>query len=400
MKILWVKSDFLHPTQRGGQIRTLEILRRLHAEHEVHYIAYDNPAHPEGIAKAREYCSAAYPVVLHVPGRRSPAFLLQALKNLAQPLPLSLARYDSPQMRREIAKVTAAHSFDSIVCDFLAMAPNFEDLGGCVLFQHNVENKIWLRHAEHAGNYWSRTYFRSQYQRMLDYETTACRQSGHIIAVSDVDRDTMQSEFGVSKISVVPTGVDVDYFAQRPAPPMETDMVFVGAMDWMPNIDAMSFFVSDVLPLIRKRHPRCRLVIAGREPAPQVRKLAEADSLIRVTGTVPDIRPYLHGAAVSIVPIRIGGGTRLKIYEAMAAGVPIVSTRVGAEGLDYADGKDILLADTARDLAAACIRLLEDPELRRQIREGGLRRAEEFSWKSIGKRFEQVLRENALVMKS
>src|SRR5262245_36445079 len=147
MKILWVKSDFLHPTQRGGQIRTLEILSRLHKDHEIHYIAYANPAHPEAISRAREYCSVAYPVNLHLPSRRSPSFLMQAGKNLAQALPLSLARYNSPQMRREINKAMMLHRFDAVVCDFLAVAPNFESLRQCVLFQHNVENKIWLRHA-------------------------------------------------------------------------------------------------------------------------------------------------------------------------------------------------------------------------------------------------------------
>ena len=238
-----------------------------------------------------------------------------------------------------------------------------------------------------------RLYFQSQFRRTLAYERASCLAAAHVIAVSGIDRDLMTSQFGVdaSRISVVSTGVDVDYFAPPPASPPVADLVFVGAMDWMPNIDGIDFFVSQVLPLIRRRLPRCSLVIAGRSPGPAITALAAADPLIQVTGTVPDVRPYIWGSKVAIVPLRIGGGTRLKIYEAMAAGKPVVSTTVGAEGLDVDEGVNIFRADDAQSFADRCLQLLEDPALHARLASGARVQAARFSWDSIAQHFESIL---------
>ena len=175
MRILWVKSDFLHPTTRGGQIRTLEIVKRLHFRNEVHYIAYDNPAQPEGLQRAGEYCSHAYPVPLEVPPRRSLGFVAQLAVNLTSSMPLSLSRYCSRAMYDQIAKVLNSQQFDSVVCDFLAPAPNFADMSGVVLFQHNVESMIWRRHVEQAPDPLRKAYFKMQADRMFNWERRMCR---------------------------------------------------------------------------------------------------------------------------------------------------------------------------------------------------------------------------------
>ena len=163
-------------------------------------------------------------------------------------------------------------------------------------------------------------------------------------------------------------------------------------MDWMPNIDGMRWFVGEVLPRIRARRPNCTLTIAGRKPTSAITELAASDSGILVTGGVPDIRPYVWGAAVSIVPLRIGGGTRLKIYESMAARVPVVSTRIGAEGLAIHPPNDIRIADTAEEFASQCLDLLENPQQRSAIAEAAWTMvAERFSWESVAQQFEQIL---------
>jgi glycosyltransferase involved in cell wall biosynthesis len=392
MKILWVKTDFLHPTDRGGQIRTLETLRQLHANHEVHYVAYNNPAQPEGLRRASEYSFRAYPVDRPIPPRGSPRFLAQLARNLASPLPLAVGRYASRQMRDQVQSLISSVRFDSVVCDFLSVAPNIPDLSRSVLFQHNVETVIWRRHAEHAGSAVRRAYFRLQAERMSRYERTACQAAAHIIAVSENDASQMKQLFGVSRVSAVSTGVDLDYFA-RPADAAEGNgIVFVGAMDWMPNIDGARWFTQEILPLIRKKHPMTRLTLAGRSPVPELQAFAAADPLIEVTGTVPDIRPYLWNAALSIVPLRIGGGTRLKIYEAMAAGIPVVSTAVGAEGLAVQDGQTIALADSPALFAERCLELLDSQD--RSARMSSAARAavaDRFSWAQVGRQFESIL---------
>jgi polysaccharide biosynthesis protein PslH len=394
MKILWVKNDFLHPTDRGGQIRSLETLKRLHQNHEIHYVAYNNPHQPEGMARAGEYSTRAYPVNRPVPKRGTPAFFVQLAGNLFSDLPLAVGRFRSSAMQSQIQTLMSEIAFDSVVCDFLAVAPNIPDLSRAVLFQHNVETVIWRRHAKHAGDPLRRAYFGMQAQRMFRTEREACRKAAHVIAVSDNDAAQMNELFGVERISAVPTGVDIEYF-RRPEGQgsRQYDLVFVGAMDWLPNVDGARFFVRDVLPLIRAERPDCSVVLAGRSPVPEIQAYAAADPLITVTGTVADIRPYLWNAGVSIVPLRIGGGTRLKIYEAMAAGVPVVSTPIGAEGLAVRDGVNIRLTDDPAAFASSCLDLLNDRDRSRTQSSAALDLVtSEFSWNKIAGAFEDILR--------
>src|SRR5579871_923174 len=392
MKILWVKADYLHPTTKGGHIRTLETLKRLHRRHEVHYVALDLAEQAGGVARCGEYCTKWYPIPHSAPVRGSFSFLMQAASNLFSKMPLAVSRYRSEGMRRQIETLVRAEKFDSVVCDFLFPAPNMPDLSSAVLFQHNVEALIWKRQFDTATNPLHRFYYQSQYRRMLGYEGHACREAKSVIAVSEQDARTMRSIYGVSRISAVPTGVDLDYFTpdERPAP--KADLVFTGSMDWVPNIDGIQWFVEEVLPLIRKKRPECSLVIAGRRPTADIERLAARDSRIRVTGTVDDIRPYLWESAVSIVPLRIGGGTRLKIYEAMAAMLPVVSTSIGAEGLDIRNGEDIHIADTPEAFAERCLELLQDPERRRRMADVAFGIvASRYSWEVVALKFEELL---------
>ena len=232
MKILWVSPSFLHPTTRGGQIRTLQMLSHLHRWHEIHYVAFERPGEPEGLGRSSEYSSRAYPIPHDVPARGSPRFLLQASRNLFSAMPLAVARYCSSRMQHQIDELIATQEFDRIVCDFLFVAPNLSALNRSVLFEHNVETNIWQRHRENASNRLFRAFFAIQAKRMFEYEGAVCRQSAHVIAVSGTDASRFQEMFGISKVSAVPTGVDVDYFkpgltGDVPA----ADLVFVGSMD-------------------------------------------------------------------------------------------------------------------------------------------------------------------------
>jgi glycosyltransferase involved in cell wall biosynthesis len=392
MKILWVKSDFLHPATKGGQIRTLETLKRLHRRHEIHYVALDLAQQAGGVERSSEYCTKAYPIPHSAPDRSTPLFWWQLAAGIFSPLPLTVSRYRSEAMRRQIDALYRQETFDVMVCDFLRTAVNISDLGNSVLFQHNVEALIWKRHAEHAPSPLHRRYFDSQYKRMSRYEGQVCRAVKSIIAVSCPDAQTMQSLYGVKQVAAVPTGVDLAYFEPPDSVERTADLVFLGSMDWMPNIDGMQWFVEQVMPLIRCRRPDCSLVIAGRHPPRRILRLVEQYARIKVTGTVPDVRPYLWGSTVCIVPLRIGGGTRLKIYEAMAAKIPVVSTTLGAEGLDVRHGEDIFLADSARDFAECCLTLLADPDERVRLAATAREKvATCYSWDVVARKFEALL---------
>jgi polysaccharide biosynthesis protein PslH len=394
MKILWANCNFLHPPNKGGSIRTLGILKHLQRRNEIHYAALES--HPEGPARSREYCFRAYPVPHQAPPRRSLAFALQLGRSLFSPLPLAIERFQSKEMSLLLQNLIRRESFDCLVVDHLPTAVSFPELENSVLFQHNVETVIWERHAGNAKDPLRKCYFGVQAKRMFAFERDVCRTVRHTVAVSPVDAEGMRKMFEVANISEVPTGVDIEYYTPARPVPRLADVVFVGSMDWLPNVDAVIYFVRDILPLIRRKKPECRLAIVGRMPPPGIVALAEGDARILVTGTVADVRPYLWGSGVSIVPMRVGGGTRLKIYESMAAKIPIVSTPVGAEGLAASHPDNIRLADNPRDFADHCLELLENREERLRMAGNAWEMVRtRFSHAQVAAHFETILEATA-----
>jgi sugar transferase (PEP-CTERM/EpsH1 system associated) len=391
MKILWVKSDLLHPTTKGGHIRTLEMLKRIHQRHEVHYAAFESDPQGEGVRRSGEYCTRVYTISHSPPPRTSLAFAAQMALGLFSSLPVVIFRYRSAAMARLLANLIDKEKFDSIVCDFITPATNFPSLRPCVVFQHNVETMIWRRYTQNARNRIEASYLNLQARRMFRFERDVCRAARHVVAVSNDDAAQLAEMFGIGPVSAIPTGVDVDYFTPAQSGPRD-GLVFVGSMDWLPNINGVRWFCAEILPLIRARRPDCRLSIVGREPTREILALGERDPLIRITGTVPDVRPYLWKAALSVVPLRVGGGTRLKIYEAMAARVPVVSTTIGAEGLEVDPARDIRIADDAASFAARCLELLEAPVSREALASAAWQLvADSFGWDHVARRFEAIL---------
>jgi polysaccharide biosynthesis protein PslH len=368
------------------------MLRALAKRHQVTYVCLDDgTAAPDALERAREYAHRVVTVPFRAPPRSSPAFWLDLVRNLASPLPYAIAKYRSRALRSAIVDECRRGEPDVVVCDFLAPSLNVpSDLGvPTVLFQHNVEAMIWERHATTARGALRRAFMGEQWRRMRRFEAAECRRFDHVVAVSPQDADVFRDDYRAPSVSDVPTGVDADYFQPRgDVPHRPRSLVFTGSMDWLPNEDAIQYFVAEVLPLVRARVPNVTLTVVGRNPSAPVRALADGDASIEVTGSVPDVRPYLESASAFIVPIRIGGGTRLKIFEAMSMGLPVVSTTVGAEGLPVRDGTDVVLADASTDFAAALVTLLEDPARARAM--GAVAAAavrERFAWEGIAAAF-------------
>jgi glycosyltransferase involved in cell wall biosynthesis len=279
-----------------------------------------------------------------------------------------------------------------VVCDFLDAAINFPEVLSLpsILFQHNVESEIWRRHAEIEKNPAKKLLYSLEFKKSLSYEKATLQRFDQVIAVSEHDRSLMSTWTDAERIAVVPTGVDLEQYRpdQSGREPGQVVM-FVGAMDWESNIDAVEYFCAEVWPIVLKSAPDARFRIVGRNPDNRVRNLASQS--VEVTGRVAAVIDQLREAAVVVVPLRIGGGTRLKIYEAMAAGKAIVSTTVGAEGLDVHPGRDIVLADVPSAFAEGITKLLQVRDLRRRYERSAAELAARYDWRSVGETFEAVL---------
>ena len=248
-----------------------------------------------------------------------------------------------------------------------------------------MESIILKRYVGNERNPIKRAYYRSQYKRLRRHEARICRAYDRVIAVSDVDRKIMEIEFNVGNVRVVENGVDTEYFKRAGSGYRDPyNLVFCGAMDWRPNVDAVDYFLSHCYGEIKRRIPQATLTIVGRNPPGRLRKLAAGINGVSITGTVDDVRPYVSKCSVFVVPLRIGGGSRLKILEAMSMEKAVVSTAVGAEGLEVIDDVHIVLADGARELAEKCVKVLLDEQKQFELGRNGRRLVlASYDWKRI-----------------
>lgn len=393
MRILWVKANKLLPVHSGGDIRSYNIARQLAQHNELTFVSYydglrDNDYEQE---LGRHFPGA----VCVATGKTESSSLVRSLdyfSRIASPLPYAVGRFACKRVQEKLSQWFKDGAYDVAVCDFLDAAVNFPErlTIPSVLFQHNVEAEIWRRHAATESNPLRRRMYAVEAKKMLRYERHAVRKFHRVIAVSDHDRSLMEAWVEGARITVVPTGVDLQQyranFSYQPQSPL---VMFVGAMDWEPNVDAMEYFCAEIWPSVVERTPEAKLRIVGRNPGERVRKLASPS--VEITGRVPSVAEHLREASVVIVPLRIGGGTRLKIYEAMAAGKAVVSTTVGAEGLDVQHGRDIVLADQPTAFADAVSDLLLNESRRHGYEVAAAQKAARYDWAVIGEQFGRTL---------
>ena len=393
MKILWVKPGKLLPLDTGGRLRTYNILRQLAATQELTYLSYyGGKRDAEYEREVRSHLPGTIPICTSEESSTGRARYFDYLRRLPSPAPYAVSQFATPPVKQLLNEWIPQHRFDVAVCDFLASTLNFPErlATPTALFQHNVESVLWKRRAEVEQKWFDRFAARIEYGKMRRFEPAQVRRFHHVIAVSEADRQAMSAMVDPARISVVPTGVDLSTYQYDPnATPSGALVVFTGSMDWKPNIDGVEFFCHDIWPRVLAAMPGARFRIVGRDPDPRVRRLA-SDS-VEVTGTVPSVVDHLRDAAVVVVPLRIGGGTRIKIYEGMAMGKATVSTTIGAEGLDVEHGRDILLEDTPPAFADAVIQLLQDDAARRRYEAAAAATARQYDWSGIAERFVEVL---------
>lgn len=394
MKILWVKAGGLLPLDSGGKIRSYNILKELARSHEItlftHYAGEPDDANPQlkGLFQQVE----CHP--LKIPPAKRFAEAVSYARHSMSALPYSVAKYSQPRVAQSLRKLLGENKYDAIVCDFIVAGGviPWDARPPKILFTHNVEALIWERHYQVARNPLWKAVCRREYQKMERLERSYLEQADQVLTVSEFDRDYFSKFVRPGKIAVIPTGVDTGYFQPAPGAESPDRLVFSGSMDWMANEDGMSFFIAEILPRIREAAPAVELEIIGRSPSVALRALAARTPGVTVTGRVDDIRPYVHRGAVYVVPLRVGSGTRLKIFEAMAMGKAVVSTSIGAEGLPVEHGKNILLADAPADFAREVTRLLSNPPERLGLESAARRLVEQsYSWSAVTAKFEAAL---------
>jgi sugar transferase (PEP-CTERM/EpsH1 system associated) len=395
MKILWVKAGGLVPPDTGGKIRSYNILRQLARQNSVTFFSFYAEHHPDMHAELKHMFDRVVMMPLRISAPKSVAEMRDDGIRHFSSEPYGITKYCRPEVRRGLLALLDQQSYDVILCDFIAAAGVIP--WNCstpkVIFTHNVEATIWRRHYEVATNILWKTISWLEWRKMEGAERRYLRLADLVLTVSGTDRDAFASLLDPEKLTVIPTGVDVDYFQPTPGEEPENSLVFTGSMDWLPNEDAIFYFADAILPLIKHRFPDVSLKVVGRNPSRKLQALAGSEKSIELTGWVKDIRPFLVRAAVCIVPLRIGGGTRLKIFEAMAMGKAVVSTSVGAEGLAVQSGENILLADTPNDFAESVIALLTNPKRRQQLGTAARTMVQEnYSWTRVAEDFACALR--------
>ncbi|MDB4912603.1 MAG: hypothetical protein JWM95_247 [Gemmatimonadetes bacterium] len=396
MKILWVKGGKILPVDTGGKIRSYNILRNLAAHHEVTFLSYylgaKDPAYEEQLQKE-------FPGAVGVPiggGGNVVKQLLHYALRFPLPVPYSVSKYTSSSVRRTLQRLIEDKKPDVAVCDFLAASWNFPSTARVptLLFQHNVESALWKRQTRYERNPLKRAVFAYESAKMYRYEQAALSRFPHVVAVSENDRALMRDMSADTAMTVVATGVDVAKHSRAAdAHQHPSTVMFLGSMDWPANIDGVEYFCEQIWPRILAAVPSARFQVVGRNPPERIRRLASAS--VEIAGGVVSVLPHLHAATVFVVPLRIGGGTRLKIYEAMAASLPVVSTTVGAEGLDVSTGHDIVLADDPVKFSDAVVRLLLNPDERDTMGRAALATASRFDWSVVADDFYRVLERTA-----
>jgi glycosyltransferase involved in cell wall biosynthesis len=396
MRILWVKAGKLLPVDTGGKIRSFNILKKLARHNGLTTLSYYGGTKDSRYeAELAKELPGAHCIHTAAPeGGLAQAF--DYLRRLPNSAPYAVTKFTDAKVQQTLREWLPANRFDVAVCDFLSASLNFPAQLPlpCVLFQHNVESSLWRRMAKTEANPVRKVSYKIEAGKMERYERETLRRFHHIIAVSETDKQQMLAMDPTCSITVVPTGVDTEKYQVFPSasgdPPR---IVFTGSMDWEPNIDAMEWFCREIWPTIVRQFPNAKFQIVGRNPHARVKQLASAT--VEVTGTVPSVADYLRDAAVVIVPLRIGGGTRLKIFEAMAMGKALVSTTIGAEGLDVTSGENCILADNPSSFGDSILTLLSDTQLRRKYERAAAALAARYDWSNIARQFEDVL-QNAI----
>ncbi len=385
-KILFVTTRIPYPPWEGHQIRTYNLLKRVCEEHEVKLVSFvrsdEDPVHADHL---RTICESVE--LIPIPADQSKFKLLTTiLAGFMSKTPFVVRKYSAPEMEQKLNQIIENDSSDLIHFDMLPLAQYLPLCGDIptILNDHNVESLLVERRAEATSSKLQKVFFSNQAPKLEKFEKYAIKNATEILACSQDDAEILSHMSNGKGIHIIANGVDIEQFI--PSDNVQVDhnkIIFVGGMGWFPNKDGMNFFIKEAMPLISEQNPNASLTVVGKSDGLEIP--ASLREKISTTGFVDDFRPLVHEAAVYILPLRVGSGTRLKLLEAMAMGKAIVSTRIGAEGVVLEDGKNILIADTPQEIADAVLKIMRNEHLRERLGKSAHTQAEKkYDWRILG----------------
>ncbi len=394
MHIAIIDEELPYPLNSGKRIRTFQLVSRLARRHRISYICHRNADRSEAIQAERVFRDLGIETVVvsrTAPRKSGPTFYARLAANLLSPLPYSVTSHRSSALRKAIHGYATKNRVDLWQAEWTPYVESLNVLGDVrrVIMAHNVESQIWRRYYENEPHPLRRWYIGHQWRKYEAFERRAFQRVDRVVAVSPEDAALIREHFRAPHVQVVENGVDTDYFRPGPSQRIPGRILFLGSLDWRPNLDAVEQLLDLVFPAIRAREPSASLCLVGRNPPEWLRRRVAATEGVELYADVPDVRPFLATSAVMVVPLRIGGGSRLKILEAFAAGLPVVSTEVGAEGLDVRDGCHLTVVETVEALTPALIENLRDPGPAASL-VGPARRLveEQYDWEILADRLE------------
>jgi glycosyltransferase involved in cell wall biosynthesis len=402
MKILFITEKFPYPLDSGGRIRTYHILKGLSQEHDITLVTtIEKENQRQYIPELEKVCREVS--VIKAPYETTLQLGVKLIKNLFSSVPIVVERHYVPGVAEEIRRQITCQalrkvpgtSFDVVHFDHLDASfylPYIPDTMTTVLDEHNIVLNQIKTSADVEDNLFKRLYMKFQLRKTVRYEAEICRKMTRCFVCSDTDKRYLLDMTKDAHVVTIPNGVDVEYFgdkswlsdSQNKFPPNVSTIIFVGTLDYGPGEAAVRYFCEDILPLIQQKLPYIRFLVVGQNPPGYLQVFAEQNNNIVLTGRVDDIRRYGAQAQVFVVPLKNGSGTRLKILDAMAMGIPVVSTSIGAEGLDVRSGENILIADTPETFSSAVLQLLKNNTLAESIRKNAFQLVQEkYSWKKV-----------------